>query len=75
MSTNSTISKRENQVLNLIAYEHSSKEISQKLCISCTTVHSHRKNLHRKLKAGNVAGLVRKGMELGLIKNAYREAI
>lgn len=61
------ISNREQQVLDLVAYEYSTKEISQKLGIAFDTVHSHRKNLLKKFKAHNVAGLVRKAMELNLI--------
>lgn len=74
MKDQSIISQREAEVLNLIAYEYSTKEISQKLFICYETTHSHRKNLLRKLNAKNTAGLVRVGIVLGLIPIAYRAA-
>lgn len=61
------ISSREHEVLNLIAYEFTSKEIAQKLYISRETVRSHRKNMMLKLGVKNVAGLVRVGFEKELL--------
>jgi DNA-binding CsgD family transcriptional regulator len=61
------ISPREKQVLLLIAYENTSEEIARKLFISNHTAKSHRKNLLEKLSVKNVAGLVRRGFELGII--------
>lgn len=63
----SPISPREHQVLHLIAYEHTAKEIAQKLFISNHTAISHRQNLMSKLDVRNTAGLVRRAFELGLI--------
>lgn len=59
------LSTREKEVLYLIAYEFTMKEISAKLSISHHTVISHRKNLFLKLDAKNTAGLIRKSFELG----------
>ena len=61
------ISPRERQVLHLVAYEKTSKEIAAQLYISNHTAISHRKNLMDKLKVKNTAGMVRRGFELGLI--------
>lgn len=61
------ISPREKEVLNLIAYERSTKEIAAELFLSPHTVISHRKNLMSKLFVKNAAGLVRKGFQLQLI--------
>ena len=61
------ISNREKEVLHLIAYENTSREIASKLYISNHTANSHRKNLMEKLRVRNTAGLVRRGFELGLI--------
>lgn len=69
------ISKREHEVLNLIAYEYSTKQIAEKLFIAYETANSHRKSLLRKLDVSNTAGLVRIGCETGLVKLAYRTAI
>jgi len=63
----STITKREQEILNLVAYEYSSKEIADKLYISNHTVITHRQNLMLKLKVKNSAGLVRRGFEVGVL--------
>lgn len=62
------ITQREKQVLNLIAHEHSSKEIAEKLFVSHETVNSHRKNMMDKLGVRNAAGLVRVAFERGLMR-------
>lgn len=50
--------KRELEIIKLIAKGHSSKEISQNLSISFETVQSHRKNLFHKYKINSSAELV-----------------
>ena len=62
------ISKRELQILQLVAYEYSSKDIARELHISIHTAISHRKKLMEKLDVKNSAGLVRIGFEVGLLK-------
>ena len=62
-----TVSKRELEVLHLIAYENTANEIANQLFISTHTAISHRKNLMEKLDVKNTAGLVRRAFELGLI--------
>ncbi len=63
-----SISNRERQVLNLIAYEYTSKEIAQELNISAHTVDSHRKRLMEKWEVKNTAGLVRVGFQSGVLR-------
>ena len=53
-----TITKREQEVLNLICEELSNKEIAEKLYMSLRTAESHRESLLRKTGAKNTAGLV-----------------
>lgn len=53
------ITKREQDVLNLVAKGKTSAEISELLNISVRTVESHRYNLMQKLGIKNAAGLVR----------------
>ena len=65
------ITPREVEVLNLIAYEYSSKEIAAKLFISYETANSHRRNIISKLGVKNTAGMVRVGFELGLIRSPH----
>ena len=61
------ISQREQEVLRLVAYEHSTKEIASRLYLSDHTVITHRQNLMQKLDVKNAAGLVRVGFELGIL--------
>lgn len=63
------LTRREKEILQLITEEMTTDEIAGKLFISPTTVISHRKSLLRKLNAKNVAGLVKKAYEFGLLKN------
>lgn len=62
------ISKREEEVLALIADEKTTHEIADKLFISRTTVETHRKNLFIKLNARNAAGLIRRAYEEGILQ-------
>ncbi len=64
------LSERETQVLNLIAYEHTTSMIARELFISDHTVVSHRKRLLEKLKAKNTAGLIRRAYEQGLLSSS-----
>lgn len=61
------LSRRELEVLNLVAHECTTKEIAKELYISNHTAVSHRKNLMEKLKVKNSAGMVRKGFEMGYL--------
>jgi len=61
------ITKRERQVLELIAEEHTSAEIAEKLKISTNTVEFHRKNLLIKFDARNVVGLVKVAIQSGIL--------
>lgn len=61
------LSRREKEVLELIAEEMTSAEIAEQLFISMKTVESHRKNLHQKLDVRNTAGLIKTAIQKGLI--------
>lgn len=61
------ITRREKEVLELIAEGMTNNEIAQKLFISTTTVDSHRKNLLAKFKAKNTALLIRTAAQLHFI--------
>jgi DNA-binding CsgD family transcriptional regulator len=61
------ISPRETEVLQLTANELTIKEIANELFISAHTAVSHRKNLMSRWEVKNMAGLVRKGFELGVL--------
>lgn len=70
---NRSVSSREEEVLYLISIEMNNRQIAKELYISTHTVISHRRNLLSKLQVKNVAGLVRKGFELGLLKQSMAE--
>lgn len=61
------LSKREMEILNLLAQGLSSQEIGDKLFISKLTVGVHRKNLLKKTGASTSAYLIKTCIELGLI--------
>jgi DNA-binding NarL/FixJ family response regulator len=62
------LTKREIEVLKLIAQEFTSPEIAKKLCIVEATVNTHRRNLISKLKVRNSLGLVSYAYKNGLIE-------
>jgi DNA-binding NarL/FixJ family response regulator len=57
------LSKREKEILKLIADGLTNIEISKQLFISIDTVDTHRKNLYAKLKVNNIAQLIKRAME------------
>ncbi|AUD07500.1 DNA-binding response regulator [Spirosoma pollinicola] len=62
-----TISKRELDVLTLIAQEFSGTQIAEKLFISPTTVETHRKHLMQKLGVQTTIGLVKYAIKFQII--------
>ncbi len=62
------LTKREKEILKLIASELTTNEIADALFISPYTVETHRKNLIQKLEVRNLAGLVRYAVEHGLME-------
>lgn len=61
------LSRREREVLKLIAQEFTTQEIADSLYISLKTVESHRSSLLSKLNARNSVGLVRIALENNLL--------
>lgn len=61
------LSRREKEILKLIAQEFTTQEIADNLYISLKTVESHRSSLLSKLNARNSVGLVRIAMEHHLL--------
>ena len=62
------LTKREIDVLRLIAEEYTNPEIANTLHISLRTVDTHRRNLLEKLKLKNTAGLVKYAIKNGLVE-------
>ncbi|OFX36640.1 MAG: hypothetical protein A2X08_10875 [Bacteroidetes bacterium GWA2_32_17] len=61
------LSKRELEILKLIAREYSNKHIAETLFISERTVETHRKNIFRKTNTHTVVGLIKYAIENKLI--------
>lgn len=61
------LTRREKEVLELIAEGLTNNEIAAKLFISVTTVDTHRKNLLAKFESRNIAALIKTAMQLQLI--------
>lgn len=62
-----TLTKREREILKLIAEGYRNKEIAEELCISVKTVEKHRSNLMEKLGLHNVQALTALAIEKGLV--------
>lgn len=60
-----TLSRREQQVLDLVVAGNSNKQIARELDISIKTVESHRANLMTKMQVGSVSELVRLALIAG----------
>ncbi|MFZ1750154.1 MAG: response regulator transcription factor [Saprospiraceae bacterium] len=61
------LSRREKEVLKLIAQEFTTQEIGDKLFISLKTVESHRSSLLSKLNARNSVGLIKTAIENNML--------
>jgi DNA-binding NarL/FixJ family response regulator len=63
----STLSEREREVFQLVAEGRSSKQIAELLCISPTTVETHRAHILQKLELHNTAELVLHALRRGVV--------
>jgi len=62
-----TLTRRQREILQLIAEGRSTKQIALSLDISVKTVETHRGQLMDRLEIHNIAGLVRYALRTGLI--------
>ncbi len=62
------LTKRENEVLQLIANDYSNKQIAQEINRSPHTVDTYKRSLFSKFKVHSVVALVRKAIKLEFIK-------
>jgi DNA-binding NarL/FixJ family response regulator len=62
------LSNREREIFQLIAEGHSSKSIGQILCVSQSTVKTHRRKIMEKLEVENPAQLIHLAISLGLVE-------
>ncbi|MFM1875455.1 MAG: hypothetical protein RL266_1192 [Bacteroidota bacterium] len=61
------LTKKEAEVLRLIAQECSNQEIADHLNCGIRTVDTHKRNLIRKLEVKNVVGLVKYALKMGVV--------
>lgn len=59
------LSRREDQVLHLLAWGHTNREIAERLGVSVKTIEAHRANGMRKRQLASRAALVRDAVESG----------
>ena len=65
--TNSGLTRREQQIVQMLCSGLTSKEIGKDLHISPKTVENHRYNIYRKLGINNIASVMRYAAKHGLI--------
>jgi DNA-binding NarL/FixJ family response regulator len=63
-----TLSRREREIVSLIADGQTNKAIADRLCISVKTVETHRYKIMTKLNVHNAAALITVALERGLIR-------
>ena len=62
-----TLSRREQQVFQLIVEGHTTAKIADILCVSSKTVEKHRGNVVRKLGTNNLVDLVKYAVKIGVV--------
>jgi len=62
-----TLSNREREVFQMVVEGSSTKKIAETLCVSPSTVKSHRSNIMEKLKMENLSQLIQYAIQLGII--------
>lgn len=65
------LTPRQRDILRLVSIGHTNREIAEVLDISIRTVEVHRFNLMRRLNVRNVAQLLRRALQLGLLAKTF----
>jgi two-component system secretion response regulator SsrB len=65
------LTPRHSDILRLVSIGHTNREIAEMLEISVRTVEVHRFNLMRRLNVRNVAQLLRRALQLGLLAKTF----
>jgi len=66
-TSHTALTRREKEILELLAQGYENKEISEKLFVSLSTIHSHRTNLMRKLNLSSRRELVEFARSRGIL--------
>lgn len=62
------LSDREREVFQMMAEGRSTREISDILCVSMSTIKTHRANIMNKLEIENLSQLIQFAIELGIVE-------
>ncbi len=62
-----TLTNREREVFQMMVEGYPTKKIAEMLCLSPSTVKSHRSNIMEKLKMDNISKLIQYAIHLGII--------
>lgn len=62
------LTKRETEIVRLVADGFKNREVAEQLGISIKTVETHRANIMNKLALRNLAELIRYAIQKGLVK-------
>jgi DNA-binding CsgD family transcriptional regulator len=65
--TATVLSEREIEILQLISFGYTTREVADKLCLSGFTITNHRKNMLARSRCGNFAELVRVAIKEDLL--------
>ena len=65
------LTPRQRDILRLVSLGHTNREIANLLQISVRTAEVHRFNLMRRLNVRNVAQLLRRALQLGLLSKSF----
>ncbi|MBI3805150.1 MAG: response regulator transcription factor [Nitrospirae bacterium] len=63
-----SLTKRETEIVRLVADGYKNREVAETLGISIKTVETHRANIMNKLALRNLAELIRYAIQKGLVK-------
>lgn len=63
-----SLTKRETEIVRLVADGFKNREVAERLGISVKTVETHRANIMNKLALRNLAELIRYAIQKGLVK-------
>jgi DNA-binding NarL/FixJ family response regulator len=63
-----SLSKREQEILRLIADGMKNKDVAERLFISVSTVKTHRTKIMKKLKVNDMASLIKEAIKKGIIR-------
>ena len=61
------LTKREREVLQLLAEGYPTKQVAEMLCLSVPTTHTHRQHIMQKINARSIADLVRYAIREGIV--------